>query len=104
MDKNPVVMIELDRPRLLWFGHKAMKRWTAHTGRPITELNTSDMRPEDVEVLLFFMLQKDAQMHGEDLKLADMEDLLDEVPLGILYQKLGEAVAAAFPEASTEKN
>lgn len=104
MDKNSVVTIQLDRVRMLWFGHKAMKRWTAHTGKSMMDLNTNDLTPEEVEVLLFFMLEKDAQAHGEDLKLEQMEDLLDMAPLGIVYQKLGEAVEAAFPEASNEKN
>lgn len=104
MDKNPIVTIELDRVRMLWFGHKAMKRWTAHTGKSMMDLNTEELTPEEVETMLFFMLEKDASAHGEELKLEQMEDLLDMIPLGTVYKKLGEAVEAAFPDVAEEKN
>lgn len=103
-DHNPVVILELDRPRELRFGHRAMKRWSAHTGRSISELDTDKMSPAEVEELLYFMLEKDAQRHGEGLRLEDMEDLLDLAPLGVLYEKLAQAVEAAFPDLKPEED
>lgn len=102
MDKNPIVTIELDRIRELRFGHRAMKRWSAYTGKSMSEIDTDTMGPEDVEVLMYFMLEKDAEKHGGDLTIQQMEDLLDEIPLGIMYQKLGEAMNAAFPEQAAK--
>lgn len=106
MDNNPVVTIELDRVRELRFGHKAMKRWSAYTGRSIDSLDTDAFKPEDIEPLMYFMLEKDALDHGEQLKMESMEDLLDMIPLGVMYAKLSEAMEAAFPPADggTTKN
>lgn len=99
MNNNPVVTIELDRIRELRFGHKAMKRWSAYTGKSVESLDTDAFHPEDIEPLMYFMLEKDALAHGEQLKMEEMEDLLDMVPLGVLYEKLSQAMKAAFPEA-----
>ena len=106
MDNNPVVTIELDRVRELRFGHKAMKRWSAYTGRSVDSLDTEAFRPDDIEPLMYFMMEKDAIDHGEQLKMEDMENLLDMVPLGVLYAKFKEAMEAAFPPADvgTTKN
>lgn len=105
MEHNDVVTIKLDRVRELHFGHKAMKRWSAHVGKGIGEIDTDSMGPEDIEVLLYFMLERDAKEHGETLALDQMEDLLDLAPLGTVYAKVGEAMEAAFPELTVnEKN
>lgn len=99
-ENNPVVMMTLDRPRELRFGHKAMKRWSAYTGKSVAELEATVMNPGDAEILLFFMLEQDAAAHNEVLDMGQMEDLLDMAPLGDIYEKLSEAVNAAFPDAS----
>ena len=69
-ENNPTVMLTLDRPRELRFGHRAMKRWAAYTGKSVAELETTVMNPVDAEILLFFMLEQDAAAHNEAL---DME-------------------------------
>lgn len=105
MERNDVVTIELDRIRELHFGHKAMKRWSAHVGKSIADIDTDSMGPEDIEKLMFFMLERDAKEHGETLAPDQMEDLLDLAPLGVVYAKVGQAMEAAFPElSSNEKN
>lgn len=101
-ENNTTVTIKLDRIRELRFSHKAIKRWSAHTGKRFSDLDSSALDPEEIEELMYFMLEQDAAGHGEDLKLSDMEDLLDMVPLGTVYEKLSEAMEAAFPK--TEKN
>ena len=98
VEKNPVVMISLDRDRELRFSHKSMKRWSAYTGKSIASMNTDTMGPEEVEALMYFMLEKDAADHGETLEMSQMEDLLDMAPLGVVYEKLNEAMEAAFPD------
>lgn len=97
-DNNPVVTIELDRVRELRLSHKSLKRWSAYTGKSISSMNTDIMKPEEAEVLMYFMLEKDAEAHGETLSMEQMEDLLDMAPLGVVYEKMGEAVEAAFPD------
>lgn len=96
---NGIVSIKLDRVRFLRFGHKAMKRWSAYTGQDVTQINTEKFTPEDMEVLLYFMLEADAKAHNEELKIEDMEELLDLAPLGDVYKALGDTMTAAFPEA-----
>ena len=100
------VTIELDRVRELWFGHRAMKRWSAYTGKSLDELETSMKSPEGIEILLYFMLEKDAASQGEALKMESMEDLMDLVPIGIIYEKISQAIQAAFPDSNgiNEKN
>lgn len=105
MNNNPVVTIRLDRVRELRFRHKAMKRWSAYTGKSIDSLDTDAFRPDDIEPLMYFMMEKDALDHGEQLKMEDMEDLLDLAPLGEIYEKMSQAIKAAFPEGDdTSKN
>lgn len=101
-DNNPVVTIELDRIRELRFGHKAMKRWAAYTGKSIGDVEAAVLHPEEIEPLLFFMLEQDAAAHGETLRMEQMEDLLDLVPPGVVYEKLSEAMSAAFPSPADD--
>lgn len=104
VENNAVVTIELDRIRELRFSHKAIKRWSAYTGKRFSDIDSSALGPEEIEVLMYFMMEKDAAEHGEDLKMSDMEDLLDMVPLGTVYEKLSEAMEAAFPKVEKGKN
>lgn len=104
-ENNTTVMIELDRVRELRFSHKAMKHWAAFTGKTLGEIEAATQSPEELEKVVFFMLEQDAVDHGEVLRMEQMEDLLDSVSLGMLYEKVGEAITAAFPQAETsEKN
>ena len=89
-ENNPTVMLTLDRPRELRFGHRAMKRWAAYTGKSVAELETTVTNPVDAEILLFFMLEQDAAAHNEALDMGQ---------IGVIYEKLSEAVNAAFPDA-----
>lgn len=97
-NKNDVVIIQLDRPRELRFGHKALKTLSSLTGRSIEELEPSDgFNPEDIEKVIYCGLLSDAKKNGETLKLEDMEDLLDCAPsYQHIIERMSEAFAAAF--------
>lgn len=101
MSNNDVVIINLDRPRELRYGHKALKRLTALTGKSLEQLegeNGFDL--EDVEKILYCGLLSDARENGENLTLEQMEDLLDHAPsFNHIIEKMQEAFAAAFGPA-----
>jgi hypothetical protein len=103
-DKNDIVIIELDRPRMLWFGHKALKTLTALTGKKLEDFETAfqDMDFELLEKVLYCGLLTDAKANNEVLKLEEMEDLLDKAPFKLLTQKMQQAFIAAF--GGEEKN
>lgn len=104
MNKNDLVFINLDRPRFLRYGHKALKQLTALTGLDITTMNMSEFNLEDLEKILYCGLLSDARENGETLKLSDMEDLLDHADSFIdLTEKMTEAFNKAF-DTGKEKN
>ncbi len=98
-DKNDTVIITLDRPRALRFGHKALKTLTAMTGKSIESLgNIGDFDFEDIEKIMYCGLLSDARQNNEDLKLEDMEELLDRVQFKEITNKMTEALIASFGE------
>ena len=58
---NDTVIINLDRPRRLWCGHRALKTISALTGKSITEINPESFSGEDVEIFMYAMLLTDAK-------------------------------------------
>lgn len=91
---NDVVIIELDRPRELRYGHKALKMLVALTGKSLEEIEQGGFDDfELVEKIAYCGLLKDARDNGETLKLEQIEDLLDEAPN---YKHIVERVQAAF--------
>lgn len=102
-DKNSVVVVELDKVRELRFGHKALKMMLALTDKNLEDLNMSNFDLEELEKILFCGLLSDAKKNGEELKLEDMEDILDEAPsFQYVVEKLTEAFTKAF--GADEKN
>lgn len=94
MNNNDVVMIHLDRPRELRYGHKALKKLVALTGKSLEEIEQAGFDDfELVEKLVYCGLLKDAKEHGEQLELADMEELLDHAPS---FRHIVECVSKAF--------
>lgn len=93
---NDVVIIELDRPRELRFGHKALKTMAA-LGVDMMNADKEDFAIEEVEKVIYCGLLSDAQKKGEELKLEDMEDLLDQAPTYLhVIEKMQEAFSKAF--------
>lgn len=104
IEKNDVVVINLDRPRFLRFGHKALKNLGALTGKGLADLGENDFDLEELEKILYCGLLSDAKENGEVLKLEDMEDLLDQAES---YNDLLEAMNLALSNAfgsGDEKN
>ena len=96
-DKNDVVMIDLDRPRMLWFGHKALKTLTAMTGKDIdaaVDMDALDL--EELEKVMYCGLLRDAKEHNEKLELGQMEDLLDEASFEEVISKMQLAFKVSF--------
>ncbi len=96
IENNPVVIIDLDRPRELWFGHKAMKRWSAYSGKPVSEFDPTLLTEEELGMLALFMMERDAVKNGEQLDQEKVDDLLDMIPLSVVIDKVYQAVSAAF--------
>lgn len=96
-NNNDVIIIDLDRPRELRFGHKALKKLTAITGSSLEDLENNGMDLEQIEKYLYCGLLSDAQAHGDTLELSQMEDLLDLArPYSVILQKMQEAFVVAF--------
>ncbi|AIQ54566.1 hypothetical protein [Paenibacillus sp. FSL R7-0331] len=96
-DKNDVVMINLDRPRELRYGHKAIKKMLADTGSTIENIDIDNIDLEELEKYIYYGLLSDAKKHGETLELGMMEDLLDQAPNYVhITEKMTEALNIAF--------
>jgi hypothetical protein len=104
-DKNTMVVINLDRPRFVRFGHKALKQLGKLTGKRIEEMDENDFDLADLEKIMWCGLQADAREHNEDLKLEDMEDLLDSATsFGEIMEVMNKALEQSFQKTQKEKN
>lgn len=98
MSKNDVVIIELDRPRELRYGHKALKTMSAISGLELEEIEKKAFSNFDmIEKLAYCGLLYDAKENNETLTIEQMEDLLDHAPdYRHIIEKLQAAYFAAF--------
>jgi len=94
---SDVVVLNLDRPRELRFGHKALKTLKSLTGMNLLDierqLTEGNLDPDVLEKMVYAGLQHDARANNETLTLEQVADLLDEVPA---YIDIVAAVAKAF--------
>ena len=96
-------MIKLDKPRFLRYGHKALKKLTAITGKTFDEINLDNFDLETLEIVLYCGLLSDAKENNETIKLEDMEDLLDQADsYSDIISSMTKAFEAAF--GTNEKN
>lgn len=104
-DGNDVVMIELDRPRELKLGHKAMKRFSALTGCSMEDMEKEIKHYDKLACLMYVMLAVDAEKHGETLTTDQVDDLLEPVCIPRQLELCMAAIQAAFddPDASKEE-
>ena len=104
-DKNNLIVINLDRPRFVKFGHKALKQLGTLTGKKLVEMDENDFDLADLEKIMWCGLQADARENGEQLKLEDMEDLLDSAEsFGDIMTAMNQALEVAFQKTEKEKN
>lgn len=109
---NDVIIVNWGgRQRELRFGHKAQKTFERLSGKPMQQLDTDTLGGKELEMLIYCFMISDAVKHSENLKLEDMEDILDEVtPYSDILRVMGEVIEATFPapepanEENTEKN
>lgn len=89
---NDTVILELDRPRELRLGHKALKRFSAMTGCSMEDMEQTVNNYKDMTSLVYVMLS------AEDPSLTPeaVDDLLDAVPILEILTKCTQAIAAAF--------
>lgn len=95
-DENDTIIIELDHPRELKLGHKALKRFSALTGCSMTDMEKEISHYDKLSCLLYVMLAVDAEEHGEELTPSQVDDLLEPVPIQQLMMMAGAAINAAF--------
>jgi hypothetical protein len=104
-EDNPIVYINLDRPRELRFGHSALKRMTSLTGKTMFDVTSDEFSLEELEVVLMCGLLKDAREHGETLELKDMENLLDYASSYMdIIDAMNQAMEQAFKQTKKQKN
>lgn len=104
-EKNPCVIIELDRPREIRFGHKSLKMLGAMLNKNMANLDESDFDLGEIEKVMYCGLLADSKEHGENLKLEDMEDLLDLASsYGDIIKAMNDALNNAFMETDKQKN
>jgi hypothetical protein len=102
-EKNPVVIINLDRPRSLKFGHSALKRLGAMTGKALNNMTEDSFDLGDLEKVMYCGLLADSLEQGETLKLEDMEALLDQAEVfNDIIEAMNKALENAFRQ--TAKN
>lgn len=104
---NDVVIIQLDRPRQIKFGHTALKTLVALTGKTIEELE-GQIAPDNfelIEQLTYCGLLKDAKDNGETLTPEKVVDLMDEAPVyTVLLTQIFAAWSTAFGASQAEGN
>jgi hypothetical protein len=105
-EKNTEVVVHLDRPRFLRFGHRALKQLSALTGKKLTQaISNKEFDLVELEKMMWCGLLSDAKMNNETLKLEDMEDLLDRAPnFNHIVSAMNKALDIAFMETEHQKN
>lgn len=105
-DKNDVVILELDKPRDLRLGHKALKRFSALTGCSMQQLESEASRYDKMALLIYTMLSED----DPELTPESVDDLIDQAErrrenrlrLKDLIVAVSAAIQAAFGDKDAE--
>lgn len=94
---NDVVIVDLDRPRELRFGHKALKKINSSEQSLTSYGEDEELNFEELERIFYYGLEKDARDNGETLTLEMMEEILDEAPsYAYLMGKMQDAMQIAM--------
>lgn len=106
-NNNNVVIINLDRPREVRYGHKALKTLCALLDISFEGMGQvlANPGPEELEQIMYCGLLSDAKKNDEVLNLEQMEDLLDLAqPYADITDAIDKAIELAFPEVKEIKN
>jgi ribosome-interacting GTPase 1 len=104
-EKNPEVVIYLDRPRFVRFGHKSLKKLSALLNINLAQMDETQFDLGDIEKVMYCGIMHDAKQHGENLTLDQMEDLLDcASSYGDILAAMNKALDVAFQETEKQKN
>lgn len=98
-ERNDVVILELDRPRTLRLGHKALKRFSALTECPMTEMEQAVQRYDKLSALAYVMLSEE----DPTLTPGQVDDLLDKVSIRKINEACSAAIEAAFLDEAEEE-
>lgn len=102
-DRNDVVILELDRPRELRLGHKALKRFSALTNCSMADMEQEIQHYDKMSCLIWVMVTEDQTAHGEEMMTPEkLDDLLDAVPIPKLTNLCSKAIQAAFVDEDAE--
>lgn len=104
-DNNDVVILELDRPRELRLGHRALKRFSTLTECSLSAMDKEIERYDKAACLIWVMVTEDQRKNGETKILTpdELDDLLDNIPISKILEVCSKAIEAAFPEPEVPK-
>lgn len=92
MERNDAVYLQLDRPRQLRLGHKALKMFSALRHVPLSRIDQTVDNYDDMSCLVYCALVQD----DPTLTVERLDELLDAVPVKTLLEKVTEMTVAAF--------
>ena len=103
MSKTDLVILELDRPRELRFGHKALKMIEGMFEKSLLEIvqeGINKIKPDMLEKIFYVGLMGD----DKDLKLEDVEDLIDKTCYSDLLNKMIDAFNKTYGVEEIEED
>ena len=103
MAKTDIVMIDLDRPRELRFGFKALKMIEGTLKKSLIEVvqaGLNNLKSSDLENILYAGLKED----DSELDLNKIENLLDKTSYIDLISKMTDAINKAYGSDKEEDN
>ncbi len=106
-DKNDVVILELDRPRELRLGHKALKRFSALTGCSLKDMEEQIQNYDKMSAMLWIMVTEDQKEQGEPIMTPEaLDDLLDNhrIKISKILKVCSAALQAAFEDEDAESD
>lgn len=92
-----MVILNLDKPRELKFSHKAMRKFSALTQTPLTELKEAVTRYDLMSAAVYCMLSA----ADETLTPEQVDDMLERLPPLKVYTAAVEAVTEALNDGET---
>jgi hypothetical protein len=101
-EKNTTVILNLDRPREVRFGHKALKKLSVMTEMDMNNIDEANFSMEDLEKVMYCGMMQDAKEHGEDLQLSQMEDLLDKAEMHEILEAMQNALNKSFQKTMNQ--